>query len=89
MTRASPVVAGFAVSGVPDEASHLLVLSIASSFPEADSVVFFVGDERGHPSRTLAPKVLVPRFDQTRRDALPTKVGKCARAPAGGRLQLP
>jgi hypothetical protein len=65
-----------ALSEVPDEASDLLVSPIASSFPNGDSVFFVVGDERGHPSRTFASQVLVPRFDQTRRDAVPTKVGK-------------
>lgn len=79
-TRASPVVAGFAVSEVRGQASDLLIPPVARSFPDADSVFFFVGDERGHPSRTLASKVLVPRFDQTRRDALPTKVGEHGQA---------
>lgn len=94
-TRASPVVAGFAVSEVPDEASDLLVPPIASSFPEADSVFFFVGDERGHPTRTFASKVFVPRLDQTCRDALPTKVGEhgqavhVARQPSQAAIRAP
>ncbi|OAI40182.1 hypothetical protein AYO39_01875 [Actinobacteria bacterium SCGC AG-212-D09] len=52
------------MSEVPDEASDLLVPPIASSFPEGDSVFFFVGHQRGHPSRTLVPKVLVSRLDR-------------------------